>query len=121
MLERFFAGLGPFDHLAMTVDDPLLNKQILELTDEEARSAFEVRPWGQFNAVRAAYPYSARRARHLGLGPCRAASEPRTRVYAGVLGGIEGMVKSFGRHSRNVARALPGIWSALCVAAARRP
>jgi NADP-dependent 3-hydroxy acid dehydrogenase YdfG len=43
MLERFFAGLGPFDHLAVTVGDPLLSKQIMELTDEEARSAFEVR------------------------------------------------------------------------------
>ena len=39
MLERFFAGLGPFDHLAVTVGDPLLNKQIMELTDDEARSA----------------------------------------------------------------------------------
>ena len=47
MLERFFAGLGPFDHLAVTVGDALLNKQIMELTDDEARSAFEVRFWGQ--------------------------------------------------------------------------
>jgi NAD(P)-dependent dehydrogenase (short-subunit alcohol dehydrogenase family) len=57
MLERFFAGLGSFDHLAVTVGDPLLNKPIMELTDDEARSAFEVRFWGQFNAVRAAYPH----------------------------------------------------------------
>ena len=42
MFERFFAGLGPFDHPAVTVGDPLLNKQIMELTDDEARSAFEV-------------------------------------------------------------------------------
>src|SRR6267378_8013991 len=46
MLERFFAGLGAFGHLAVTVGDPLLNKRIMELTDEEARSAFEVRFWG---------------------------------------------------------------------------
>ena len=59
-LERFFAGLGPFDHLALTVGDPLLNKPIMELTDDEARSAFEVRFWGQFNAVRAAYPHISR-------------------------------------------------------------
>lgn len=57
MLERFFADLGSFDHLAITVGDPLLNKPIMELTDDEARSAFEVRFWGQFNAVRAAYPH----------------------------------------------------------------
>jgi NAD(P)-dependent dehydrogenase (short-subunit alcohol dehydrogenase family) len=57
MLEQFFAGLGRFDHLAVTVGDPLLSKQIMELTDEEARSAFEVRFWGQFNAVRSAYPH----------------------------------------------------------------
>jgi NAD(P)-dependent dehydrogenase (short-subunit alcohol dehydrogenase family) len=63
-LERFFAGLGPFDHLSVTVGDPLLSKQIMELTEEEARSAFEVRFWGQFNTVRAAYPHSlASRAR----------------------------------------------------------
>src|ERR1700682_5790059 len=55
--ERFFVGLGAFDHLAVTVGDPLLNKQIMELTDEEACSAFEVRFWGRFNAVRAAFPH----------------------------------------------------------------
>ena len=62
MLERFFAGLGPFDHLAVTVGDPLLNKQILDLTDEEARSAFEVRFW--VSSTRFAPPIrtSARRA-----------------------------------------------------------
>ena len=74
MLERFFAGLGPFDHLAVTVGDPLLNKPIIELTDEEARSAFEVRFWGQFNAVRAAYPHISKSGLdHAGLRPCRAA------------------------------------------------
>jgi hypothetical protein len=31
----------------VTVGDPLLNKQIMELTDAEARSASEVRFWGQ--------------------------------------------------------------------------
>jgi hypothetical protein len=59
-LERSFASLGPLDHLAVTVGDPLLNKPIMELTDEEARSAFEVQFWGQFNAVRAAYPHISR-------------------------------------------------------------
>lgn len=73
-LERFFAGLGAFDHLTITVGDPLLSKQIMELTDEEARSAFEVRFWGQFNAVRAAYPHIRKtRIHYPGLGARRPA------------------------------------------------
>jgi NAD(P)-dependent dehydrogenase (short-subunit alcohol dehydrogenase family) len=95
MLERFFAGLGPFDHLAVTVGDPLLNKQIMELTDEEARSAFEVRFWGQFNAVRAAYPHISKSGSiTLVSGLAGQRASPGRGIYAGVLGGIEGMVKS---------------------------
>jgi hypothetical protein len=36
-----------FDHLAATIGDPLLNKPMIELTDDEARSAFEVDPGGR--------------------------------------------------------------------------
>src|SRR5271170_3139978 len=103
MLEQFFAGLGPFDHLALTVGDPLLNKQIIELTDEEARSTFEVRFWGQFNAVRAAYPHISRSGSITlvsGLADQRAS--PGRGIYAGVLGGVEGMVKSFAAELRPV-------------------
>jgi NAD(P)-dependent dehydrogenase (short-subunit alcohol dehydrogenase family) len=101
MLERFFAGLGAFDHLAVTVGDPLLNKQIMELTDEEARSAFEVRFWGQFNAVRAAYPH-IRKTGSITLvsGLAGQRASPGRGIYAGVLGGIEGMVKSFAAELR---------------------
>ena len=101
MLERFFAGLGAFDHLAVTVGDPLLNKQITELTDEEARSAFEVRFWGQFNAVRAAFPH-IRKTGSITLvsGLAGQRASPGRGIYAGVLGGIEGMVKSFAAELR---------------------
>ena len=103
MLEQFFAGLGPFDHLALTVGDPLLNKQIMELTDEEARSAFEVRFWGQFNAVRAAYPHISRSGSiTLVSGLAGQRASPGRGIYAGVLGGIEGMVKSFAAELRPV-------------------
>ena len=103
MLERFFAGLGPFDHLAVTVGDLLLSKQIMELTDEEARSAFEVRFWGQFNAVRAAYPHISRSGSiTLVSGLAGQRASPGRGIYAGVLGGIEGMVKSFAAELRPV-------------------
>jgi NAD(P)-dependent dehydrogenase (short-subunit alcohol dehydrogenase family) len=103
MLERFFASLGPFDHLAMTVGDPLLNKPIMDLTDEEARSAFEVRFWGQFNAVRAAYPHISKAGSiTLVSGLAGQRASPGRGIYAGVLGGIEGMVKSFAAELRPV-------------------
>ncbi|HEX3412659.1 MAG TPA: SDR family oxidoreductase [Stellaceae bacterium] len=100
-LERFFAGLGAFDHLAITVGDPLLSKQIMELTDEEARSAFEVRFWGQFNAVRAAYPH-IRKTGSITLvsGLAGQRASPGRGICAGVLGGVEGMVKSFAAELR---------------------
>jgi len=103
MLERFFAGLGRFDHLAVTVGDPLLSKPIIELTDEEARSTFEVRFWGQFNAVRAAYPHISRSGSiTLVSGLAGQRASPGRGIYAGVLGGIEGMVKSFAAELRPV-------------------
>jgi NAD(P)-dependent dehydrogenase (short-subunit alcohol dehydrogenase family) len=101
MLERFFTGLGPFDHLAVTVGDPLLNKPIMGLTDDEARSAFEVRFWGQFNAVRAACPHISKTGSiTLVSGLAGQRASPGRGIYAGVLGGIEGMVKSFAAELR---------------------
>src|ERR1700739_1588195 len=101
MLERFFARLGPFDHLAVTVGDPLLNRPIMELTDDEARSAFEVRFWGQFNAVRTAYPHISKTGSiTLVSGLAGQRASPGRGVYAGVLGGIEGMVKRFAAELR---------------------
>jgi NAD(P)-dependent dehydrogenase (short-subunit alcohol dehydrogenase family) len=103
MLERFFAGLGPFDHLAVTVGDALLSKQIMELTDEEARSAFEVRFWGQFNAVRAAYPHISKSGSiTLVSGLAGQRASPGRGIYAGVLGGLEGIVKSFAAELRPI-------------------
>ena len=103
MLERFFARLGPFDHLAVTVGDPLLNRPIMDLTDDEARSAFEVRFWGQFNAVRVAYPHISKTGSiTLVSGLAGQRASPGRCIYAGVLGGIEGMVKSFAAELRPV-------------------
>ena len=95
-LERYFAKLGAFDHLAVTVGDAMVGKPILELTDLEARGAFEVRFWGQFNAVRAAYPHISRSGSiTLVSGLAGQRATPGRGIFAGVLGGLEGMVKSF--------------------------
>ncbi len=97
------SGLGPFEHLAVTVDDALLSTQIMALTDEEARSAFEVRFWGRFNTVRAAYPHISRSGSiTLVSGLAGQRASPGRGIYAGVLGGIEGMVKSFAAELRPV-------------------
>lgn len=95
-LERYFAKLGAFDHLAVTVGDAMVGKPILALTDTEARGAFEVRFWGQFNAVRAAYPHISRSGSiTLVSGLAGQRASPGRGIFAGVLGGLEGMVKSF--------------------------
>jgi NAD(P)-dependent dehydrogenase (short-subunit alcohol dehydrogenase family) len=95
-LDRYFAKLGGFDHLAVTVGDTMVGKPVLELTDEEARGAFEVRFWGQFNAVRAAYPHISRAGSiTLVSGLAGQRATPGRGIFAGVLGGLEGMVKSF--------------------------
>ena len=95
-LEAYFANLGAFDHLAVTVGDAMVGKPILELTDAEARAAFEVRFWGQFNAVRAAYPHISRSGSiTLVSGLAGRRATPGRGIFAGVLGGLEGMVKSF--------------------------
>ena len=95
-LEAYFANLGALDHLAVTVGDAMVGKPILELTDAEARAAFEVRFWGQFNAVRAAHPYISRSGSiTLVSGLAGQRATPGRGIFAGVLGGLEGMVKSF--------------------------
>lgn len=95
-LERFFAGLGGLDHLAVTVGDALKSKPLLEMTEAEARGAFEVRFWGQFNAVRAAYPHISRSGSiTLVSGGLARRPGPGRGIYTGVLAGLEGIVKSF--------------------------
>ena len=75
----------------------------MELSDEEARSAFEVRFWGQFNAVRPAYPHISKSGSiTLVSGFAGQRASPGRGIYAGVLGGIEGMVKSFAAELRPV-------------------
>ena len=109
-LEAYFANLGAFDHLAVTVGDAMVGKPILELTDAEARAAFEVRFWGQFNAVRAAYPHISRSGSiTLVSGLAGQRATPGRGIFAGVLGGLEGMVKSFAAELGPVRRdARPG-------------
>jgi NAD(P)-dependent dehydrogenase (short-subunit alcohol dehydrogenase family) len=95
-LDAYFANVGSFNHLAVTVGDMVERKPILELTDAEARAAFEVRFWGQFNAVRAAYPHISRSGSiTLVSGVASQRATPGLGIFAGVLGGLEGMVKSF--------------------------
>ncbi len=56
-LAAFFAEAGPFDHLAVSVGDPLKPVPFLEQTTEQARKNFEIRFWGQRAAVRQAVPH----------------------------------------------------------------
>jgi NAD(P)-dependent dehydrogenase (short-subunit alcohol dehydrogenase family) len=95
-LEAYFANLGAFDHLAVTVGDAMISKPILEMTEAEARAAFEVRFWGQFNAVRAAYPHINRSGSiTLVSGLVSRRPMPGRGIYSGVAGGLEALVKSF--------------------------
>jgi NAD(P)-dependent dehydrogenase (short-subunit alcohol dehydrogenase family) len=78
-LEAYFGNLGAFDHLAVTVGDAMVGKPILELTDVEARAAFEVRFWGQFKCspggVSAYQPVGFH---HAGVRPRRSAGDTRS-------------------------------------------
>ena len=47
-LERFFDGVGPFDHLVFTAGDALDPMTIDRTTIEAAKSFFELRFWGAF-------------------------------------------------------------------------
>jgi NAD(P)-dependent dehydrogenase (short-subunit alcohol dehydrogenase family) len=95
-LEAFFFKLGTFDHLALTVGDAMIGKPILEVTEAEARAAFEVRFWGQFHAVRAAYPYISRSGSiTLVSGLVSKRPMPGRGIYSGVASGLEGLVRSF--------------------------
>jgi NAD(P)-dependent dehydrogenase (short-subunit alcohol dehydrogenase family) len=95
-LEAFFANVGAFDHLAITVGDTMIGKPILEITDAEARTAFEVRFWGQFNAVRAAYPHIDKNGSiTLVSGLVSRRPMPGRGIYSGVASGLEGLVRSF--------------------------
>lgn len=95
-LETYFASLGAFDHLAVTVGDAVIGKPMLELTEAEARAAFEVRFWGQFNSVRAAYPHINRSGSiTLASGLASSRPIPGRGIYSSVSSGLEGLVRSF--------------------------
>ena len=95
-LERLFAGLGGFDHLAVTAGDALLSKKLMEMTEEEARGAFEVRFWGQFNAVRAAAAQISKSGSiTLVSGLLSHRPGPGRAIYTAALAGLEGLVKGF--------------------------
>jgi NAD(P)-dependent dehydrogenase (short-subunit alcohol dehydrogenase family) len=95
-LDKFFARLGGFDHLAVTAGDALLSKKLLEMSEEEARGAFEVRFWGQFHAVRAAYPQISRSGSiTLVSGGLSRRPGPGRAIYTAALAGLEGLVKGF--------------------------
>lgn len=51
-VEAFFAGLDPFDHLVVTVGDPLQLAGLRGTDVAAARRAFEVRFWGQYMAAK---------------------------------------------------------------------
>jgi hypothetical protein len=87
--RQYFAKLGTFDHWGITVGEAMVGKPILELTDAEARGAFE---------VRAADPHISRAAGSITLvsGLSGQRATPGRGIFAGVLGGLEGMVKNLG-------------------------
>ncbi|MCJ2187630.1 SDR family oxidoreductase [Novosphingobium beihaiensis] len=51
-IERMFADLGAFDHLAMTVGGPVKARGLAPVDD--AKTVFETRFWGQYRVARAA-------------------------------------------------------------------
>lgn len=51
-VEAFFDKVGRFDHLAVTVGDPLRLAGLRGTSMEDARRAFEVRFWGQYAAAK---------------------------------------------------------------------
>ena len=51
-VRSFFDRIGPFDHLAVTVGDPIKLAGLRALEIEDARRAFEVRFWGQYMAAK---------------------------------------------------------------------
>ena len=102
-LEQCFNRLAVFDHLAVTVGDTPIGKPVMELTDDEARHAFEVRFWGQFNAVRAAYRH-IRKTGSITLISGLASRQPfpGRGIYTAVACAVEGMIKSLAVELRPV-------------------
>lgn len=102
-LRQFFDRQGAFDHLAVTAGDALIGKPVMELTDAEARVAFEVRFWGQLNAVSAAYR-QIRKSGSITLvsGITSRRPFPGRGIYTAVACAVEGMVKSLAVELRPV-------------------
>ena len=55
-VERFFAKLGPFDHLIFTAGDSLLVQDLGTMDLKQARRAFELRYWSALAAVKYGIP-----------------------------------------------------------------
>lgn len=59
-LTALFERVGSLDHLAITAGPPLGSPAFADLDLAAARAAFEVKVWGQMEAVQAALPHLAR-------------------------------------------------------------
>lgn len=51
-IQKFFAKLGPYDHLVYTAGEPLLLHSLAEVDLAEARSFFDTRFWGAYAAAK---------------------------------------------------------------------
>ncbi len=62
-VQRFFAALGPFDHLVMTPVIFITKALLADQVTAEMRALFDIKFWGQYYAARHAAPFSGPGAR----------------------------------------------------------
>jgi NAD(P)-dependent dehydrogenase (short-subunit alcohol dehydrogenase family) len=56
-VQRFFAGVGAFDHLVVTAGPVIASSRLADLATEQAIAAFDVKVFGQLRAVKHATRY----------------------------------------------------------------
>src|SRR4029453_19326782 len=94
-IERFFADLGPFDHLAYTAGDDLPLGPLSSIDLHRARARFEIRYWGAVAAVKYGVP-SIRAGGSIVLTSGFSANRPRAgwTSQATIQSAIEGLTRA---------------------------
>ncbi|WP_217247693.1 SDR family NAD(P)-dependent oxidoreductase [Streptomyces sp. AC602_WCS936] len=92
--ERVFEAVGSFDHL-FTCASGITIAPFTELTEEQVRSFFEIKWWGQYKAIKAALPrLAADGSITLVSGYLYRKVDPGYSAFAAVNGAVEATVKS---------------------------